>query len=374
MSPPGGPVNGARELFIGLMTGTSLDGVDAVLADCAPRVPVSVAHVHTPMPPALRAELLALNSSGTDEIHRAQMAAQDLARLYAASVASLLEAGKLKASEVRAIGAHGQTVRHHPDLGYTVQLNAPALLAELTGIDVVADFRSRDVAAGGQGAPLVPAFHRIVFGNDRPRAVVNIGGISNVTALESERVMGFDAGPGNVLIDGWMAAHFDAAFDAGGSLAATARPDDELVDTLMSDAYFSAAPPKSTGRDLFMLDWVLRIARARQLDARVVLASLTELTARSIGEAIGRWVPAAEDVVVCGGGARNATLMQSLQRRLGESRPLRTADELGVAGDQVEALAFAWLARCHLRREAGNLPAATGARGPRVLGALYPAA
>jgi len=367
-------VNGARELFIGLMTGTSLDGVDAVLADCAPRVPVSVAHVHVPLPPALRAELLALNASGTDEIHRAQMAAQDLARLYAASVASLLEAGKLKASEVRAIGAHGQTVRHRPDLGYTVQINAPALLAELTGIDVVADFRSRDVAAGGQGAPLVPAFHRIVFGNDRPRAVVNIGGIGNVTALEGERVMGFDAGPGNVLIDAWMSARFDAAFDAGGALAATALPDDEFVDTLMSEPYFSADPPKSTGRDLFTLDWVRRIAHARQLDARVVLASLTELTARSIGDAIERWVPAAEDVVVCGGGARNATLMQSLQRRLGASRPVRTADELGVAGDQVEALAFAWLARCHLHREAGNLPAATGARGPRVLGALYPAA
>jgi anhydro-N-acetylmuramic acid kinase len=374
MAPPSGSENGARELFIGLMTGTSLDGVDAVLADCAPRVPISLAHVHTPMPPALRAELLALNASGTDEIHRAQMAAQHLARLYAATVTSLLKAGRLDASDVRAMGAHGQTVRHRPDLGYTVQLNAPALLAELTGIDVVADFRSRDVAAGGQGAPLVPAFHRIVFGSDRPRAVVNIGGISNITALDGERVTGFDAGPGNVLIDGWMAAHFDAAFDAGGALAGTVPPDEELVTAFMSDPYFSADPPKSTGRDLFTLDWVRRVPRAQQLDAKVVLASLTELTARTIGDAIARWVPAAEDVVVCGGGARNATLRQSLQRRLGATRPVRAADALGVAGDQVEALAFAWLARCHLHREAGNLPAATGARGPRVLGALYPAA
>jgi anhydro-N-acetylmuramic acid kinase len=374
MLQPSGPVNGARELFIGLMTGTSLDGVDAVLADCAPRVPVSIAHVHVPMPPALRADLLALNASGADEIHRARMAAQELARLHAAAVTALLEAGTVTASEVRAIGAHGQTVRHRPDLGYTVQLNAPALLAELTGIDVVADFRSRDVAAGGHGAPLVPAFHRIVFGSDRPRAVVNIGGISNVTALDGERVTGFDTGPGNVLIDGWMAAHFGAAFDAGGALAATARPDEELVDALMRDPYFSAAPPKSTGRDLFTLDWVRRVGRARQLDAAVVLASLTELTARSICDAIERWVPTVEDVVVCGGGARNATLLQSLQRQLGASRPVRTADALGVAGDQVEALAFAWLARRFLRRETGNLPAATGARGPRVLGALYPAA
>lgn len=374
MSPPSGSVNGARELFIGLMTGTSLDGVDAVVADCASRVPVSLAHVHTPMPPALRAELLALNASGADEIHRTHFAAQDLARLYAATVSALLEAGRLKAGEVRAIGAHGQTVRHRPDLGYTVQLNAPALLAELTGIDVVADFRSRDVAAGGQGAPLVPAFHRIVFGSDRPRAVVNIGGISNITALDGERITGFDAGPGNVLIDGWMAAHFDAAFDAGGALAATASPDEGLVVALMSDPFFALAPPKSTGRDLFTLDWARRPARAEQLDARVVLASLTELTARAIGDAIVRWVPAAADVVVCGGGARNATLLESLQRRLGATRPVQTADALGVAGDQVEALAFAWLARCHLHREPGNLPAATGARGPRVLGALYPAA
>jgi anhydro-N-acetylmuramic acid kinase len=374
MSPPGGPVNGARQLFVGLMSGTSLDGVDAVLADCAPRVPGSLAHVHTPMPPALRAELLALNSSGDDEIHRSHVAARELAQLYAASVASLLASAGVEAAEVLAIGAHGQTVRHRPDLGYTVQLNAPALLAELTGINVVADFRGRDVAAGGQGAPLVPAFHRVVFGGDRPRAVVNIGGIGNLTMLDGERVSGFDTGPGNALIDGWMAAHFDAAFDAGGALAATARPDEELVGTLMSDAYFAAAPPKSTGRDLFTLDWVSRVARARQLDARVVLASLTELTARSIGDAIARWAPAAEDVVLCGGGARNATLTRSLQRRLGASRPVRLADELGVAADQVEALAFAWLARRHLRREPGNLPAATGARGPRVLGALYPAA
>jgi len=374
MTSPKGSASGARELFIGLMTGTSLDGVDAVIADFAPRVPVSLAHVHAPMPPALRAELLALNASGADEIHRTHMAAQDLARLYATTVTSLLEAGRLKAAEVRAIGAHGQTVRHRPDLGYTVQINAPALLAELTGIDVVADFRSRDVAAGGQGAPLVPAFHRIVFGGDRPRAIVNIGGISNVTALDGERVTGFDAGPGNALIDGWMTEHFDAAFDAGGALAATASPDEGLVEALMHDPFFSLAPPKSTGRDLFTLDWVRRIERVRQLDARVVLASLTELTARSVGDAIVRWIPAAEDVVVCGGGARNATLIQSLQRRLGTARPVRTADALGVAGDQVEALAFAWLARCHLHHEPGNLPAATGAGGPRVLGALYPAA
>jgi anhydro-N-acetylmuramic acid kinase len=373
MSAPGGFANGARELFIGLMTGTSLDGADAVLADCAPRVPRTLAHVHQALPAALRAELLALNASGNDEIHRSHLAAQELARCYGDAVTALLRDGGVGAREVRAIGAHGQTVRHRPDLGYTVQLNAPALLAELCGIDVVADFRSRDVAAGGQGAPLVPAFHRVVFGAERPRAVVNIGGISNITVLDGDRVAGFDAGPGNVLIDGWMTTRFGAPFDADGALAATTPPDESLVRALMSDPYFSAPPPKSTGRDLFTVDWVLRALDDAALDPRAVLASLTELTARAVGDAIRRWAPNATEVLVCGGGARNATLMRALQRRVGAERPVRPTDALGIPADQVEALAFAWLAQCHLHRTAGNVPEATGARGPRVLGALYPA-
>jgi anhydro-N-acetylmuramic acid kinase len=373
MSAPGGFANGARELFIGLMTGTSLDGADAVLADCAPRIPRTLAHVHQALPAALRAELLALNASGNDEIHRSHLAAQELARCYGDAVTALLRDGGVGAREVLAIGAHGQTVRHRPDLGYTVQLNAPALLAELCGIDVVADFRSRDVAAGGQGAPLVPAFHRVVFGAERPRAVVNIGGISNITVLDGDRVAGFDAGPGNVLIDGWMTTRFGAPFDADGALAATTPPDESLVRALMSDPYFSAPPPKSTGRDLFTVDWVLRALDDAALDPRAVLASLTELTARAVGDAIRRWAPNATEVLVCGGGARNATLMRALQRRVGAERPVRPTDALGIPADQVEALAFAWLAQCHLHRTAGNVPEATGARGPRVLGALYPA-
>jgi len=372
MPAPSGFASGAPELFIGLMTGTSLDGVDAVLADCAPCVPRSLAHVHRALPNALRAELLALNASSDDEIHRSHVAAQELARIYASTVAALLGDAGVQAREVCAIGAHGQTVRHRPDRGYTVQLNAPALLAELTGIDVVADFRSRDVAAGGQGAPLVPAFHRIAFGGASARAVVNIGGISNVTALDGDSVFGFDAGPGNVLIDAWMAANFRASFDAGGALAATAEADERFVQDLLRDPYFAASPPKSTGRDLFTLEWVRQSARAAQLEPTVVLASLTELTARAIGDGILRWIPQAKDVVVCGGGACNATLMRALQRSVGAHRPVRSSDALGVPADQVEALAFAWLAQRHVHRAPGNLPAATGARGLRILGALYP--
>ena len=201
MTAPSGSATGDRHLFIGVMTGTSLDGVDAVLADCSSTPPRLVAHHHRALPAELRAELLALNVSGNDEFHRGSLAAQALVRLYSASVEAVLAQGGVRAAQVRAIGVHGQTVRHRPDLGYTIQLNAPALLAELSGIDVVADFRSRDVAAGGQGAPLVPAFHRLVFAGDTPRAVVNIGGISNVTGLTVGNELGFDAGPGNVLID-----------------------------------------------------------------------------------------------------------------------------------------------------------------------------
>lgn len=372
MSVPGASASGTSELFVGLMTGTSLDGVDAVLADCGHPVPRALAHRHRALPTSLRSELLALNTAGNDEIHRSSVAAQTLARLYAASVEDLLAAAGVAANAVRAIGVHGQTVRHRPDLGYTVQLNAPALLAELTGIDVVADFRSRDVAAGGQGAPLVPAFHRVAFGGAGARAVVNLGGIANITALDGAGERGFDAGPGNVLIDAWMAARFNAPYDRNGALAATARADEALVRSLLADPYFAAAPPKSTGRDLFTLDWVLRDPLVRRLDPTVVLASLTELTARAIGEAIVRWVPAAENVVACGGGALNATLMQALQRCVGAQRAVVSSEALGVPVDQVEALAFAWLARSHLQRSPGNLPGATGARGPRILGALYP--
>jgi len=369
MSPP----RGAGELYIGLMSGTSLDGVDAVLADFTNPVPATVAHVHAPLPPALRAEFLALNAAGADELHRSQVAARTLAGICSDCVAALLGAARIDSSAVRAIGVHGQTVRHRPDLGYTVQVNAPALLAELTGIDVVADFRSRDIAAGGQGAPLVPAFHRLVFGGTRPRAVVNIGGISNVTALVGEPTIGFDAGPGNALIDAWMAAHFNAPFDANGARAATAAADRRLVDEWMAEPYFAAAPPKSTGRDLFTLQWAARSDRFREVGPDVVLASLTDLTARAIAEAILRWVPQAEEVLVCGGGARNATLLRGLAGKLGGNRVVTTTDTLGVPADQVEALAFAWLAWRHLRREPGNLPAASGARGERILGALYPA-
>jgi anhydro-N-acetylmuramic acid kinase len=364
------------ELFIGLMSGTSLDGVDAVLADFAAPRPALRAHVHRGFAPELRAELLRLQEESGDELHRAAVAAQHLARAYAATIEDLLLHAGVEAGAVRAAGVHGQTVRHRPDAGYTLQLNAPALIAELTGIDVVADFRSRDIAAGGQGAPLVPAFHAAVFTADAPRAVVNIGGIANVTGLpargDTAPIIGFDCGPGNVLLDAWIGACLNEPFDRDGRWAATGTVDGALLAELLAEPYFAAPPPKSTGRDLFNLDWLRQRLHGRLVDARDVQATLAQLTATTIAQATATCFPQAQDVVVCGGGAYNPTLMAPLAEACAP-RPVVGSASLGVAPEHVEALAFAWLARAHLRGEAGNLPAVTGARGARVLGALYPA-
>jgi anhydro-N-acetylmuramic acid kinase len=358
------------------MSGTSLDGVDAVLADCSSAPPKSLGHTYRPFTDDLRAALTSLCSSGPDEIERCGVAARQLAQMYAAAVGDLLQMTGVARSSVRAIGAHGQTVRHRPQLGFSVQLNAPALLAELTEIDVVADFRSRDVAAGGQGAPLASTFHIAAFSGRQPRAVINIGGISNLTGLpkagDDAPVVGFDTGPGNLLLDHWVQKHFAMPFDRDGAIAASARPDQQLIDALLAESFFSAPPPKSSGRELFSPAWLERAMRDRQLDPATVLATLTRFSAVAIGAAVNRWFPQAADVVVCGGGARNATLLRMLETECAP-RPVIASSALGVEPDQVEALAFAWLAKAHVSGQSGNIPSVTGARGCRTLGALYPA-
>lgn len=365
----------APELFIGLMSGTSLDGVDAVLADFGPRQPRVLAHAHHDFAPELREALEALMRSGADELHRSAVVAQHLARAYAAAVRDVLLHADTDPQAVRAIGAHGQTVRHRPDAAYTIQLNAPATLAELTGIDVVADFRSRDIAAGGQGAPLVPAFHAAVFAVDAPRAVVNIGGISNVTGMPARdhagKVIGFDCGPGNLLLDAWAKAHLGDPFDRDGRWAASGRTDAALLASFLTEPYFALAPPKSTGRELFNPDWLSRHIAGRAVSPQDVQATLTRLTATAIGRAVANHLPDAGDVIVCGGGALNVTLMRMLAEECAP-RAVQSAAALGVDPQQVEALAFAWLAREHLARRPGNAPEVTGARGLRVLGCLYP--
>lgn len=371
------------DLFIGLMSGTSLDGVDGVLNQVDEGGKWrALAHAHRPFPAALRQSLLDLNTSGPDELHRAALAGQALAVLYAEVVQAICEQAQVLPSEVRAIGAHGQTVRHRPELGYTLQLNNPALLAELTGIDVVADLRSRDVAAGGQGAPLVPAFHEAVFGGREHTVVVlNIGGMANLSILRpGQGPLGFDCGPGNALLDMWCTWQTGHAFDANGEWGASGEAREDWLADALADPYFSLPPPKSTGRDLFNADWLKRwlaphgLTDGPQADpavARNVQATLCELTARSAALAIQAHAPDAAEVVVCGGGALNGDLM----RRLGQQLPgvrVGRSDAHGLDAMQVEAAAFAWLAWAHVHRVPGNLPAVTGARGPRVLGALFP--
>ena len=371
------------ELYIGLMSGTSMDGVDAALVDFSASKPRVVQHASAAFVDALRSEFLSLNTSGTDELHRAALAANALARLYAGVVHELLSNSGTPRAEVRAIGAHGQTVRHRPQCfdgcGYTLQLNNPALLAELTGIDVVADFRSRDVAAGGQGAPLVPAFHLEMFGQSgQSIAVLNLGGISNVSVLDARRpgpslVTGFDCGPGNALMDYWCQRFTGEKFDAGGQWAATGQVLPQLLELLASDPFFAKPPPKSTGRDLFNPQWLQdQLESLPQARAQDVQATLTELTAMSCCAAVAQFAPECTTLIVCGGGALNAQLMHRLRVRIPAVRVESSALH-GLAPQQVEATAFAWLARKTVRRESGNLRGVTGASGERILGAVYPA-
>jgi len=365
------------QLYIGLMSGTSVDGVDGVLVRLGDgAAPAVLASASLPMPADLRRELLALNQSGDDELARAALAANALARLYAQAVAALLQQAGVAAGDVTAIGAHGQTVRHRPDLGYTVQLNAPAVLAELAGIDVVADFRSRDVAAGGQGAPLVPPFHAAIFGAPQGRAVLNLGGIANVTLLEPGHApRGFDTGPANVLLDGWCQRHLGRPYDADGRWAATGQVLAPLLEQMLaSEPWFALPPPKSTGRDLFNMQWLddrLAAFDGPKPAPQDVQATLQRLTARTVANAVDAAAAGTQDVFVCGGGARNPGLMRELAYCL--QRPVHATDALGVPAQEVEALAFAWLAQAFVQRRPAGLPAVTGARGPRILGALYPA-
>ena len=366
-------------LYIGLMSGTSLDGVDGVLlrlVDEAAAVGMRVLqHAHRPFPPGLRAELAALNQPGADEIHRAQMAAIGLAGVYADVVSSLLQGVGISAAQVRAIGAHGQTVRHRPDCGYTVQIQAPALLAERCGMTVVADFRSRDIAAGGQGAPLVPAFHRAVFGQPgEALAVLNLGGIANLSLMAADgATLGFDCGPANILLDAWVQRHLGAAFDAAGAWAGGGTVQPALLQALLADPYFVKPPPKSTGRDYFDLPWLQGLLAAHPgLAPRDVQATLAELTAQSVARDLRRHLPGARALVVCGGGAGNADVMRRLRLALPDFDVVDSGAR-GLPPQQVAAAAFAWLAAQTLAGLPGNLPAVTGAAGPRVLGAIYPA-
>jgi anhydro-N-acetylmuramic acid kinase len=365
-------------LYLGVMSGTSLDGVDLVLVDFANNRIQSKAHLALPMTRVLRDTFLSLNKAGYNELHEAALAANALADLYAQGVQILLAQANLSAKDIAAIGAHGQTVRHQPQmhdgLGYTLQINNPALLAERSGICVVADFRTRDLAAGGQGAPLVPAFHQHVFARPGETvAILNIGGMANISILREQDVQGFDIGPGNVLLDLWCQQHTGQTFDMDGQWAATGQLSQPLLEALLKEPFFNLAPPKSTGRDLFHADWLItHLNQFPPLPPADVQATLTALTAHSCAHEVMRHAPETTELLVCGGGAFNIVLMQRLQALLPKVK-VQTTEHHGLPPMQVEAAAFAWLARQTMLHLPGNLPAVTGAKGPRVLGAIYPA-
>jgi anhydro-N-acetylmuramic acid kinase len=362
-----------RGLAIGIMSGTSLDGADAILADLSAPSPRGIATSFVAFPPELKGLLLDLSTPGRDSLDAAGACSIRLAEIYADAVARVLSSAGISSSDVVAIGCHGQTVRHRPDLGYTIQLNDAALLAERTGIDVVADFRRRDMAAGGQGAPLVPVFHDAVFRHEtRHRVIVNLGGIGNITSLRpGHPLAGFDCGPGNVLMDGWVKHHRAKDYDHDGDWASEGRVDPRLLARLKQEPFLAKAPPKSTGRELFNEAW-LRDRLDIALPPADVQATLLEFTAGTVVDAIGRFCCTPDEIYLCGGGARN----RRLAARIGELArpcPVRLTDDLGVPTGHVETMAFAWLAMKCIRREPLDLASVTGAVHPCILGAVYPA-
>lgn len=363
----------ANDYYIGIMSGTSLDGVDAVLAEATSGRVRQIAACYLPFSPELRNSLLEIHSPGQNELHRAAVLSNQLADIYSQAVRALLSENKLAPGQIRAIGCHGQTIRHRPDAGYTLQLNSPARLAEHTGITTISDFRSRDIAAGGQGAPLAPAFHSAMLRSRvQHRVVVNIGGISNLTDLPPQGdITGFDCGPGNLLMDDWTLSHRGEAFDRDGQWAASGRADPALLDQLMSHPFFKLPPPKSAGREEFNRDWLER-QLPREIKPEDVQATLLAFTVEGIRRAIDAYSPNAEEVYLCGGGARNRQLVNALQTALA-GRQVKPTDEAGIDADWMEALAFAWLAERAISGEPGNLPTVTGARHPCILGAIYPA-
>jgi anhydro-N-acetylmuramic acid kinase len=353
------------------MSGTSLDGIDAVLADLGPALPSVLRTFYLPYSRGLRTRLMGLNETGCDELHRAAVLGNELAQYYSEAVARLLNGSGISAEDVSAVGCHGQTVRHCPEKGYTIQLFNPALLAELSGIAVVADFRSRDIAAGGQGAPLVPAFHQVLFSDPRThRIIVNIGGISNLTSLApGSEVAGFDCGPGNILMDAWCFKHTGKTYDKDGVWAGSGRVISSLLQELIALPFFSITPPKSAGREIFNLNW-LEGHLSGDEKPEDVQATLLQLTVQGIAASALTYFPNASEIYLCGGGARNAELVAQLRVAL-SGKSVELTDKLGVDADWLEAFAFAWLAKQAINGIPASLPSVTGARGARILGAIY---
>jgi len=375
-----------KNYYIGIMSGTSMDGIDAVLAEISDDGQTAVlCHKDVPFEKTLKNTYFDLQAPSQNELHKEALAANQLAQHYHLACIAILEEAKLQPSDIRAIGAHGQTIRHQPQahdgIGYTKQSLNPALLAELTGIDVIADFRSRDIAAGGQGAPLVPAFHAAQFGSKEDLAILNIGGIANLSLIPAnspENIIGFDCGPGNVLMDHWIKQSLGQSFDDDGQWAAKGQVIEKLLDSMLSDDYFKKAPPKSTGRDLFNPNWLkhhLTTSACSNQKPEDIQATLLALTAHSIAHALKQHGPKTKWLLICGGGIKNNHLIAHLKNACAwiPQEKIQSTAVRGIDPQTVEAAAFAWLAWAHQRKQPANLPAVTGAKGLRVLGAHYPA-
>lgn len=362
------------QYYIGLMSGTSMDGIDAVLARMAGTQWLDVcAQAFIAYPEPLKQRLLALQTPAHNELAEAAVLAQELAHLNAQAVRAVLSEARIEAQSVTALGCHGQTIRHAPKQHYSIQLMDWALLAELTGITTIGEFRSRDLAAGGQGAPLVPAFHQAVFASEKYcRVVLNLGGIANISVLQPQQpAFGFDTGPANMLMDAWVQHNWQQEFDYHGTLASKGQIIEPLLQAMLSHSYFSQPYPKSTGRDLFSFAWLNQYLTGQENPADV-LRTLLELTAQTAVNAIINAAPATHSVYACGGGSQNRLLMQTLTQLLEKYRiTLHRTDTLQLPAQQVEAAAFAWLAACWYQRQPVATHHATGATGARILGCGY---
>ena len=367
-------------LYIGLMSGTSLDGVDAALVELKEsQSTILEAHTQT-IPKGLHDDILKLcTSSNSNEIEQMGQLDNRIADLFSQSVKTLLDKSGKSHSDIIAIGSHGQTIRHEPEMEhpFTLQIGNPSLISFRTKIDTVADFRSADMSSGGQGAPLVPAFHNAVFSTRKhTRAVLNIGGIGNITVLPQDQnkpVIGFDTGPGNILLNAWIDARQGKPFDNEGAWAASTKPDQKLLEALLKEAFFQRSPPKSTGRELFNLEWLekILIRHGTGLAPANIQSTLSELTAVSIAKAIKSYGQNCKEVLICGGGIYNKDLIQRIETQL-PNCSIHSTQEFGFNPDYVEAATFAWLAKQNIERKPANLPSVTGASQAMVLGAFYP--
>tara|TARA_R110000868_G_scaffold69261_1_gene204135 strand:+ start:9956 stop:11023 length:1068 start_codon:yes stop_codon:yes gene_type:complete len=348
--------------YIGLMSGTSVDGVDAALVDLADGCHL-LDSLAFPIPEKLRQRLLALAHSGSvDPVADLDIA---LGQVFADASLALLQHANVKTSDVTAIGSHGQTILHQPDQGITLQIGAPQIIADQTGIQTVANFRQADVDAGGQGAPLAPAFHNTFMRGKNDRVVLNIGGIANITVLNDQPVIGFDTGPGNCLMDAWIRKQLNKAYDANGEWATQGSVNEALLQQLLADNYFKKIAPKSTGVDYFNLAWLPETSATSEDIQRTLL----ELTATTIINATNEYAPKTLDVIVCGGGVHNSLLMQRLQA-LGKHYEIKSSADINIDPDNLEAMLFAWLAKLRLGNKPGNLPSVTGAKKAVVLGEI----